>query len=589
VRLGVEHSSSKTSGSQEETSSNTDNNGSPDGEEWGNNDLSLLSSVGEVVVSRAHVPELSSLVHSDESSIEVLWGSVELHAVLGVSLNGVLVVVVLLLQVLKRQAVGLSEHAHPLSQSLGLEQWGVLGNPLIRSGDGSVKVGELYHVGSVSSCSSFSSISSWVGVASSPLEVDVVSSTSSEEGGDEVVLSRWVGLHDVSSLSSDVQVEDSLKRRDSLGSGSDVEHVRSVLEGSSELRSINGKRHVKSILGNVWVLFDGGVGSVGSPVNESSVGSVSSRSQVVGGDVVTDSQHAVAVVVLDAVEVLGNGESPVEASLESIDRVTQMVVSRPGSLDADGGWDFEGWDFSPFVSSSKASWLRVLSLLLSIVTSTEESGLDVLRFLLVEVAPSDVLSQDGNVSPGGWGPIRIIISLFGAFKSVSVSIVVLSGVDCSVSVQVSLLLSVSNEESLVSLSCLASSVVVSVLVHSVSQKSSSVLCSGNSIISVGDGISCNSVTNSLLGNCISSRAHVLDDNVAVQLVVLSTAVLNSPFNGQQRTFVVRHGWTIAVASLSVVLGVEQTIGIISVLVCFVQTVIRTSGIVHVAVSKYLGN
>jgi hypothetical protein len=440
-----------------------------------------------------------------------------------------------------------------LSEFVSLEKWGVLLDPVIRSWGGRVEVSDLSHVGSVSSCSSFSGISSGVSVTSSPLEVDVVSSTSSEEGGDKVVLGGGVGLHNVSSLSSNVQVEDSLKRGDSLGSGSDVEHVRSVLEGSSELRSINGKRDVESILGNVRILLDRGVGSVASPVDESSIGSVSVISKIVGGNVVSDSQNTVAVVVLDAVQVLGGGESPVEAGLESIDGVTQMVISGPGGLDADWGGNVEGWDFSPDVTSSKASWLVVLSGLDSSVVGTEESGLDVLRLLLVEIAPLGVLSQDGNISPGGGGPIGIIISLFGALESVSVSVVVLSGVHSGISVQVSLLLSIGNPKTLVSLSGIASIVVNSVLVHSVSEKSSSVLSGRNSSISIGNGIGGNSVSDSLGGISIGGGAHVLEDDVAVQLGVLSTTVLNSPFNGQQRAFVIRHGGSIAVASLSVVL------------------------------------
>jgi len=314
VRLGIEHGSSKTSGSQEETSTNTNNNGGPDGEEWGNNDLTLLSSVGEVVVSGAHVPEGSGLVHSNKSSIEVRRSGVELHAVGGISLNGVLVVVVLLLQVGKGETVGLSEHAHPLAEIRRFEERRVLLDPGIRSGHGGIKVRDLNHVASVSLGSSFSCISGWVSVTSSPLEVDVVSRTSSEEGGDKVIFGGGVSLDNVSSLSSNVQVEDSLKSRDSRGSGSNVEHVRSVLEGSSELRGINGKRNIESVLGNIGILGDGGVGSVVGPVNESRVGSVSTASSnVVGGDIVSDSHDTVAVIVLDAGHIGCRGKSPVEA------------------------------------------------------------------------------------------------------------------------------------------------------------------------------------------------------------------------------------------------------------------------------------
>jgi len=269
VRLGVQHSSSETSRSQEETSSKANNDSSPNWKEGLDNNFSLLSSVGEVVVSGRHVPEGSSLVHSNETSIKVLGCSVQLHAIGGIGFDGILVVVVVLLQISKRRTVGLPEHAHPLSESLGLEESGVLGNPVIRGGIRSIEVRDLDHVAPVSLISSFSGISGWISVASSPLEVNVISRSSNEESWNKIVFSGRVSLHNVSSLSSDVQVEDSLKRRDSRGSGSNVEHVRSVLEGSSELGSINGKRHVESVLSNVRILGHRGVGSVVGPVNES--------------------------------------------------------------------------------------------------------------------------------------------------------------------------------------------------------------------------------------------------------------------------------------------------------------------------------
>jgi hypothetical protein len=82
VGLGIDHSSGKTSRDNEESSSNGNNDGGPGWEEWVDVEDTLLSSVGEVVVSGAHVVERTSLVHSDESSIEVSANSIKLHAVL---------------------------------------------------------------------------------------------------------------------------------------------------------------------------------------------------------------------------------------------------------------------------------------------------------------------------------------------------------------------------------------------------------------------------------------------------------------------------------------------------------------------------
>jgi hypothetical protein len=56
-------------------------------------------------------------------------------------------------------------------------------------------------------------------------------------------------------------------------------------------------------------------------------------------------------------------------------------------------------------------------------------GLDVLGFAGVKVAPVWVVGQDYNVFPRRWVPIRIVISFFWAFISVSVSVIVLSGID----------------------------------------------------------------------------------------------------------------------------------------------------------------
>jgi len=115
----------------------------------------------------------------------------------------------------------------------------------------------LNHVGSVSACGSFSSVSVGVSIASSPLEVDVISLSSDEERGDKIVLGGGVSLDDVSSLSSHVKVENSLKEGDGSGSWLDVEDVRSVLEGSSELSGINCHGHVQSILSSSGVLATG--------------------------------------------------------------------------------------------------------------------------------------------------------------------------------------------------------------------------------------------------------------------------------------------------------------------------------------------
>jgi len=298
--------------------------------------------------------------------------------------NVVLVVVVLLHQLIIGKASSLAKHAHPLSEISRLEEGGVGSNPVISCGDGRIEIRELNHVGSVSSRSSFSSVSGRVSVTSSPLEVDVVSLSSNKESGNKVVLGGRVGLHDVSSLSSDVNVEDPLKERDSRRSWSDVEDVRSVLEGSSELSCVEGHRHVQTILSKSGVLGNGRVSCIGSPVDEATVWSVSRSSQIRCGDVVSHSEDTVAVVVSNATLLGSQGDGPVETSLEAINAVTQVVVSGPSALNANWGRNAESRDHSPIVSVGLAVNLVVLGSCSSSLILAFVPALDVLGFSLVE-------------------------------------------------------------------------------------------------------------------------------------------------------------------------------------------------------------
>lgn len=170
-------------------------------------------------------------------------------------------------------------------------------------------------------------------------------------------------------------------------------------------------------------------------------------------------------------------------------------------------------------------------------------------------------------------PIWIVVSFFGAFISMSVSVIVLSGVDSGSSslVQSSLVFSVGNVESHVSVSGLAVSVVSPVFVHSVEQSSGSL--SNGSVGIVGDGVGGFSISYEVNWVSISSRAHVLNDEVANQLWVFSTSVLSGPFNSEQRFFIEGHFGSPAITSLSIVLRVEQSVGIVSVGVGFIQTVV----------------
>jgi len=134
--------------------------------------------------------------------------------------------------------------------------------------------------------------------------VDVVSNSNSEIIGNKIVFGSWVGLDDVSPLSSDVKVVNSGICGDARWSGHDGEGLRSVLEGSGKLGSVDGKlssevsveRGVKGVGTRGWsnvVQAVSGVvhqqgGRVGSVVNI--------ESDLSGGDVVSKSKNTVVVV-----------------------------------------------------------------------------------------------------------------------------------------------------------------------------------------------------------------------------------------------------------------------------------------------------
>jgi len=379
VGLGIEHHSSNSSREQEETSSDTNNSNGPSGKESVNLNNCSLTTVGEVVVSGAHVVESSSLVHADESTIEIGRCGIEFHAVLNVRCNVSCIVVVLGSKLISCETVGLTQVSHVLSEGQRIKKCSVGIQPSISCGSGRIEAGQLNHVGSVSSCSSFTSISSWVGVASSPLEVDVVSLSSNEEGGYKIVLGGRISLHDISSLSSNVEVEDSLKRRDSIGTWVNSKNVSSVLEGSSELGSVHCESEVDSTGGRSGVLFDGSIGIVHLPVNEVGVGSGGIWSSISSRDVVSESQDTVAVVSADARKILVGWESPVVGGGETIDGVTQVVVSRPSGLNADWSGDAKRLNLGPNLTRGlSAGRLSDGSSLNSVGISTEPSWLDVL-------------------------------------------------------------------------------------------------------------------------------------------------------------------------------------------------------------------
>jgi len=348
VVLGVEHHDGNSGGSSEQSSSSNDNTESPVWQQGKDGNGSLLVTVGEVVVSGGHEVEGSSLVHSDNSSIEISVSSVQFSAISDI-------IVLVSSDLRSWEAVSLVEMGHSESQFWGFEQnflW-VVKNPLVSDWVRGPWVWDLDTVSSVSSVSSFSSISGWVGVASGPLEVDVISNSGIQVLWDKVVFSGWVGLDDVSSLSSNIQVEDSGQSGNSIGSLGDSEDVRSVFEGSSELGGILSKGEFKKgIFVDDGVLLNWGGISIELGVNESRswvrhiIESVFS-----GGNVVSNSESTAASCIrFGAVFSRGNG--PVVVVVESwiLLSISEVVFSGPWGLDTFGSSDSPGCLFFPGIS-----------------------------------------------------------------------------------------------------------------------------------------------------------------------------------------------------------------------------------------------
>jgi len=85
------------------------------------------------------------------------------------------------------------------------------------------------------------------------------------------------------------------------------------LEGSSELSGIQSQLMRSTILCFNGGVLDRGVSSVGSPVNESSIGSVSIVTQISSGNVVSQSESTVAVGFLDAGFITSFGHGNVDS------------------------------------------------------------------------------------------------------------------------------------------------------------------------------------------------------------------------------------------------------------------------------------
>jgi hypothetical protein len=140
--------------------------------------------------------------------------------------------------------------------------------------------------------------------------------------------------------------------------------------------------------------------------------------------------------------------------------------------------------------------------------------------------------------------------------------------------------SIIDPETLVSLSSRTGLVEGVWFVHSVEQVSIGILSNSSGSV-IGDGIGGSSISDQEGGISVRGRAHVLEEDVTDQFRVDSTSMLSSPLNGEERTFIERHSRSVTESSLRVVLRVEESIGVISVGVGFVQPIVTSSRILHI--------
>lgn len=185
--------------------------------------------------------------------------------------------------------------------------------------------------------------------------------------------------------------------------------------------------------------------------------------KVTRGDVVTNSDHASGFSLN-----IGDGPSVVGGFRDSsCPDVTELVFS-VGSWDwsADRGWDTVWLDQLPSLTKLDAVSF-IVGELSFLVFGASDFGTDALGFHVKalrceKVAFVGVIGVDGNVSPWVGVPVRIVVPFFWDFKTVAVTIFVLACLGGSSLVAD---VSVSDPQSLVSLSILSGCIVFKVFVH----------------------------------------------------------------------------------------------------------------------------
>lgn len=606
VGLGIPDTTTNDGSTDETSTTDGDTSESDGGQELSNLDGHLLRSVGEVVGTSRHEVVGTSGLGTDGTTVEEGSGHVEVVAVLGVLL---VVVVVASSRGIGLAAISLAGgiangrlvNVGKLVGELGGEELnildlvGVVGTSLGTTGGG-----DGHKVAAIILIKTVTSLVGRVVVGTSPLEVDVVSTGDLERVGGEIVLASGVALDDVSTTTTNSQVEDTGTGLNVSRALNDLEGMRTIREGTTELVGVDVEGEVAELASIIDTVVDVGVvGHRGLILTV--VGSIDHLTLtlinvgetivITRRDVVTKTESAGGILLV-LVEV-NVGDDPLVVlshDVASDVNVTQVVVARLGGSEAIRSADTPLFNLNPLVAVLGARLLFPVRGLVGpdigdveslvpvhlgfrgIGSDAETLALDVLRLLAVVVAATSLRAQDSNILPGGGSPVGIVITLLGALKTVTVVGITVGVLTSSLS-RVGVDVLVGGKETLVAVTQLASIVPRERLLLSTLTSQQVVLSVvRHEVISV---VLTNGVGGTLFSTVTDPGAtHVLQHEVTISVqVVRAATVLGGPLDLKQRTFIIRHGITPLVTTLRIVLRIEQTVLVLRILVLFVQLVV----------------
>jgi hypothetical protein len=381
-------------------------------------------------------------------------------------------------------------------------------------------------------------------VTTSPLEVNKVSLINLQVVGSKVVFNSRIGLDDVTTTTTNTQVDNTTSKGNGSRTRENSNYVRAVLEGTAVLVGVKSQGVVVLANRNDRVLLDGGSLVIEARVDHLVIGiNVLPCVVVTGRDVVAQTEDT----VLTFFSRRQRGDDPTVDVGHTRARVTQMVVSVPLSGEAVGSRQVPSRVFSPnTIISSAANRVVVLR------NRTQVTGFNVLRLRFVVIAASNVRGNNSNILPWGRVPVRIVITLFRAFKARSSTVVILTSVGSrTVGVQVTTEDAIGSKKTVVSAAKSAVAVELVGFVHTVHVFAVSIFL-----------VTSLSLRDSLVSNTITyfSTTHVLQDVVAINIVVATTAtVLRSPFDLKNRSVVESQSLTPAITTSGIVLGVHKSV------------------------------